>query len=278
MIIWIASYPKSGNTWVRSFLSSYYYSGDGNFNFNLLKNIDQYPQKKFFENEIKEPAEVSKYWKSSQQKIVDQKKIKIFKTHNSLHTLNGFDFTSTKFTLGVIYIIRDPRNVITSLKNHFDLSYDDALEFMLNKKKFIHDNRETHYADFHFLSSWSQHYKSWLNDKSLKTILVKYEDLETKTYETFEKIVNFVNDLSKSKTPLNKSKVQRCIETTGFDKLKKMEKENGFDEAIYSKKLKKKMNFFNLGSMNKWKNVIPEDYHNKINTSFEEDLKFLKYI
>ena len=58
---------------------------------------------------------------------------------------------------------------------------------------------------------------------------------------------------------------------------RKMEKENGFDEAIYSKKLKKKMSFFNLGSMNKWKNVIPEDYHNKINTSFEEDLKFLKY-
>ena len=107
--------------------------------------------------------------------------------------------------------------------------------------------------------------------------MVKYEDLETKTYETFEKIVTFVNDLSKSKTLLNKSKIQRCIETTSFDKLKKMEKENGFDEAIYSKKLKKKMDFFNLGSMNKWKNVIPEDYHNKINTSFEEDLKFLKY-
>ena len=113
--------------------------------------------------------------------------------------------------------------------------------------------------------------------KQRRLVEMKYEDLETKTYETFKKIVTFVNDLSKSKMLLDKSKIQKCIETTSFDKLKKMEKENGFDEAVYSKKLKKKMNFFNLGSMNKWKNVIPENYHNKINTSFEEDLKFLKY-
>ena len=49
MIIWLASYPKSGNTLVRSMLTSLIYTEDGNFNFNLLKKIDQYPQKKHFE-------------------------------------------------------------------------------------------------------------------------------------------------------------------------------------------------------------------------------------
>ena len=42
MIIWIASYPKSGNTWVRSLLSSYLFSTNGDFNFNLLDNIEQF--------------------------------------------------------------------------------------------------------------------------------------------------------------------------------------------------------------------------------------------
>ena len=47
MIIWLASYPKSGNTFVRAFLSSYYYSKDGNFDFGLLENIKQFPNEEF---------------------------------------------------------------------------------------------------------------------------------------------------------------------------------------------------------------------------------------
>ena len=74
MIIWLASYPKSGNTWVRSLLSAYYYSEDGNFSFELLKNIDQYPQKKYFDVKIDKPGEVNSYWDISQEKIIIKKK------------------------------------------------------------------------------------------------------------------------------------------------------------------------------------------------------------
>ena len=49
MIIWIASYPKSGNTWIRSFISAILYTEDGNFNFNNLESIPQYPTRKQFE-------------------------------------------------------------------------------------------------------------------------------------------------------------------------------------------------------------------------------------
>ena len=48
MIVWLSSYPKSGNTLVRSIIASLIYSTNGNFNFDLLKKIDQYPQKKHF--------------------------------------------------------------------------------------------------------------------------------------------------------------------------------------------------------------------------------------
>ena len=45
MIFWIASYPKSGNTWLRALISSYFFSQDGNFSKDLIKNIDQFPEK-----------------------------------------------------------------------------------------------------------------------------------------------------------------------------------------------------------------------------------------
>ena len=74
MIIWLASYPKSGNTWVRSLLSAYYYSKNGDFSFELLKNIGLYPQKKYFDIKINKPGEINSYWDISQKKIISQKK------------------------------------------------------------------------------------------------------------------------------------------------------------------------------------------------------------
>ena len=75
MIIWIASYPKSGNTWVRSLLSSYYFSNDGKFNFNLLKNIDQYPQQKFFKQKITKPGEIRIFGKVHKKRLLRERKI-----------------------------------------------------------------------------------------------------------------------------------------------------------------------------------------------------------
>ena len=58
--------------------------------------------------------------------------------------------------------MRDPRNVLTSIQNH-ELTRDDALKFMLNEKKFIHDHRlENDYSDFQFISSWEKNYQSWI--------------------------------------------------------------------------------------------------------------------
>ena len=72
MIIWIASYPKSGNTWVRSLLSAYLYSNDGIFNFDLLKKINQFPSKQYFKNflkDFKDIKKVSNYWIAAQDRI-----------------------------------------------------------------------------------------------------------------------------------------------------------------------------------------------------------------
>ena len=278
MIIWLASYPKSGNTWVRSLLSAYYYSKNGNFNFELLKNIDVYPQQKYFDVKIDKPGEINSYWDISQEKIISKKKIKILKTHNSLLVLNGKDFTKPKYTLGIIYIVRDPRNIITSLKNHYDLDYQQSLDFMLNEKKYLYDIQENKdYADFHFLSSWSNHYKSWINNSFFKKMVIKYEDLENNTYKTLKNLIIYINNLQQINEKIDEVKINNCIKTTNFEILKHKEKKEGFPENVYSQKTKKKIDFFHLGSKNKWREVVPEEFHEKINNIFKEDLKNLKY-
>ena len=137
MIFWIASYPKSGNTWLRALLSSYFYSEEGIFNQDLLKNIDQFPEKRHFSDFNYDPkivTDTSKFWIKAQEKINLNNELNFLKTHNILGSINNSNFTNKKNTIGAIYIVRDPRNVLTSLQNHYELSKDEALKFMLSEK------------------------------------------------------------------------------------------------------------------------------------------------
>ena len=280
MIIWLASYPKSGNTWVRSFLSAYFYSNDGIFNPKLLKNIKQYPSSFFFDKKIAKLNEIYKHWSQTQEKIISNKKVTILKTHNCLTSINSFPFTTPKYTIGVVYILRDPRNILTSLKNHYDLDYEESIKFMLNEKKYIYDNRTPEnidYSNFHFLGSWSNHYKSWINTNLFKKIIIKYEDLIKNPNEVFKDLSIFINTLAKLNEPINLQKLNNAIESTKFDNLKKIEKNNLFPENVFTQDKKKKISFFNLGPENKWTHKLSSKLQKDVNLYFENDLKKLDY-
>ena len=147
MIIWIASYPKSGNTLLRSILSTYFYSKDGILKFKYLDKISQFPQSQHFlplgidiENEV----EVFKNFINAQNLINENKeKLKFFKTHSSLCKMHNCNYTDLKNTLGAIYIVRDPRNVVTSLSHHFSLNIDEATEAILDNNRFMERTLKT---------------------------------------------------------------------------------------------------------------------------------------
>ena len=171
MIIWLASYPKSGNTYIRSFLSAYYFSENGQFDFSQILNIEQFPHEKFYVGKINNMNDASKQWVPIQKKIIQNKKIKFLKTHSFLGNYNGNIFTTPETTLGAIYIVRDPRNVLSSIKNHFSLGDEEALEMIKDKERWLMSNNGS-YASYTYISSWSNNYISWLRNNHFRRLLL----------------------------------------------------------------------------------------------------------
>ena len=278
MIIWIASYPKSGNTWVRSFVVAYYFCENGIFDVNKLSLIQDYPNKQFFKETVKK-GEIHKHWDSSQKNICDEKKVKFLKTHNSLITAFGNDFTKPEYSLGVIHVIRDPRNIITSLKNHYDFeNYERALKFMQDENKILEDYPHLkNYAKTNIINSWRINYQSWMGNKNFRRLTIRYEDMIKDPQQTFEKLVVFINTLMRFKDKIDPKKLSNAIETTNFKSLQDIENKGKFSENVYSLKDNKKIKFFYQGPENDWKKNLDENMIKKMNEYYKNDLKFFRY-
>ena len=283
MIIWLASYPKSGNTWVRSFLSSLIYKKDGLADLNL-NFIPQYPLRVHFKglvNEFDNIKLLSEKWISSQDFLNLDNKIKFFKTHQGKYTVNGDNFTNNVNTKAIIYVVRDPRNVVNSISNHFSLSIENSLKFMLspkligNIKNFDESFIENKPGMLTLLGKWNDHYRSWTRNKT-NLLLIKYEDLIQNPNNEMDKIINFLKKYLEFDTSIEKNK--NIIKTTSFDYLKKMEKKGLFNEAPINKKTKTQIDFFNKGPKNQWEDRFETEIAKSIETNFAKEMKELNYL
>tara|TARA_Y100001970_G_scaffold141596_1_gene174250 strand:+ start:789 stop:1634 length:846 start_codon:yes stop_codon:yes gene_type:complete len=278
MIIWIASYPKSGNTYLRSFLASYYYSDDGKFEFEQLSQIRQFPNIKFSKSKMYTPEDASKNWIINQNAFFNKENFYLVKTHNCLYPFKENQFTSINETLAAIYIVRDPRNVITSLTHHYSLDYKKAFNHMINEQAtLLETSFDKDFSNFTFLNSWSNHFKSWKENSMFEVLFIKYEDLEINKEETFKKIILFINKFKKEDSDFNHKKFLNSIKSTNFANLKNKEINEGFEESVRSLKTGKKINFFNLGFNNRWHKILPSDIKDLINKKFQKEIKELEY-
>ena len=278
MIIWLASYPKSGNTWIRAMLSALLYAENGCFDIRHLQKIPQYPTRKDFKdlvNDRKNIKEIMKHWITTQNILNLDNKIKFFKTHNALCKIENYPFTNNENTLATIYIVRDPRNVITSITNHYNYSYEEAKDFMFNSSQGIISKDKDDNSIATLLGSWSDHYNTWTkNNKNL--LIIKYENLILNTKNEIKKIINFTKKYKKINT--NESKINNCIITSSFENLKKIEDKGLFEENMKNKKTGKKINFFYLGKANKWENLLDIKIKLEIEQKFSKEMKELGYI
>ena len=269
MIIWLASYPKSGNTWVRAFLTNYFSNNSENI-FKNLQEIETFPNKKYFEGIAnidlikKNKLEIFRYYIAAQEKINLNNKINIIKTHNFAGSINGFPFSDLNNTCGFIYIVRDPRSVLVSYSHYSQISFQETLKSMLNQN-LISVSNEIPEARL----DWKTHVKSWLNNNWPK-IIIKYEDLHEDPFKYFSQILSFINRFKKIE--INPDKINNSIKKCSFKNLSDLEKIDGFEEKNVNTK------FFRKGKIDEWKEVLPKNLVKEIQDNFQDEMKALGYL
>jgi len=289
VIIWLASYPKSGNTWIRAILHQLIIKGnihDETWISKIGRLVNSYPKIEHFQNlnslltkpeDFLNKKEIIKNWDISQKKLNSGNELRFLKTHNMLCSIaidqNNFQFTDENNTLGVIHIVRDPRNVITSLKNHFSFeSYDKALDFITDENRWV--GTEKNYVP-HLLSSWERNFESW-SRFSKNYILFKYEEILQNPKKQIERLIEYLQKFIEIKH--NQEIIDKITNETSFENLKKLEKKGLFLEQVDKKKTKKKVNFFHLGSKNNYKELLDKKIIDEIEKKFQNTMKKLNYL
>ena len=277
MIIWLASYPKSGNTWLRMFLKSYFLKP--NEKFSLQSSIlDSFKAQGFPDQDILDHLkvdyykfeEIAKNWEAMQDYINLNKRTNFIKTHSAMCKVGPYQFTSLRNTKGGIYIVRDPRDVIISLSDHMGLDHEQTFHHMSNSYNFEYPLTGNKGYEKTLMGSWSDHYKSWKNFKSCKILIIKYEDMVLNELNTFTKVINYLSEIDKIE--FNSNKLEKALKQTQFKELQKLERAEGFLE-----KGKGEL-FFRKGKIGTWKDEVSSNLINKIEKFFKNEMEELGYL
>tara|TARA_E500000178_G_C16855423_1_gene677133 strand:+ start:61 stop:834 length:774 start_codon:yes stop_codon:yes gene_type:complete len=255
------------------------YSRNGLFDFNLLEKIKQFPSRKSFKDftsDFQNINELKKFWIIAQEKINLDQKIKFCKTHHINCKIDNFSFTNKSNTLATIYIVRDPRNLVTSISNHFSKSLEESKKFLFTNK--VIGTKDVSLNNNEILTplgSWSDHYNYWTN-KNENLLVIRYEDLIYDINKEFNKLKNFLaNYIS---LEINDEKKKNIIESTSFTHLQNMEKRGLFKESVFDKKVPIKKQFFHQGPKNNWQLSLNNKIKDEIETKFHKEMSELGYI
>ncbi len=249
--IWLASYPKSGNTWTRAFLHNLLKSQDQTHDINkmnVLTNNDNAAA--WYKDLLPRPLEectseeVALVRPKVHQKIADAYKGLVFlKTHNALVSHVGVPMITASHTAGAIYIVRNPLDVAVSYSPHLNVSIDKAIALMnkVGRKTRNHDK-----GAYQILGSWSENVHSWTHSSNRALFVMRYEDMHAKTHETFDALARHLL-LNPSKQEL-----EQAIELSSFKRLQEQEKKEGFKE----KPPMMAIPFFRKGKVEEWREML----------------------
>jgi hypothetical protein len=242
-IAWITSYPKSGNTWMRTILAkALFNNNDINMLTNLVPSFNHLLQKKFGNSRTVSVDKVLAGWDELQSFIAKQNmdnKV-ILKTHNVSGILDKTNFPNEHFTYKAIYLVRDPRDVLLSWAEHRGKTLEQTQKDMFNPQFNLINKHKSSYST-EFLSSWDNHVNGWLRSNT-ETLFVKYEDLLDQTGEYITKILDFLKI-----EPV--CSLDEIVDSTRFDVLKAQENTAGFREKAQGE------SFFRKGVKNAWRDI-----------------------
>ena len=272
-IIWLASYPKSGNTWLRAFLANYL-SGKATAvpinelpNFILGDNLElHYEQFTGRKVEDMSSEDITGLRPRIHQWFADSKPEDVFvKTHNAIALADGVPLITPSATAGAIYAVRNPLDVAVSFAHHYQVDYDRAVE-ALSREEYRLPAANGLLAQY--LGSWSRHVASWTQAKGLTLHVMRYEDMTRNPAKSFGQLVKFLG------LPANKTRLKRAIKFSSFNELSKQERAGRFIESRPDGKTA----FFRKGEIGAWREVLSEQQAEALVAHHREAMTALGYL
>jgi len=264
-IVWLASYPKSGNTWVRAFLHNYILQPAQPQNINALTDFSAVEcAAAFFHQpgEVLTTAETQRKRPAVHAQLTQLHEDLVFvKTHNANVAVHDIPLCTPEFTAGAVYMIRDPRDVALSYAAFAGKKVDDIITFMGNPRA---ANRATEKQVFELLSSWSNHAASWIG--APKTLVVRYEDLVTEPEKYFGKIVHYLGGDAEPE------RLKRAIEFSSFDTLSAQERAHGYRAGTAAGA------FFRAGKTGQWRDALSLPQRLKLETDHAGIMRKFGYL
>ncbi|MCI1779305.1 MAG: sulfotransferase domain-containing protein [Bacteroidales bacterium] len=275
-IVWLASYPKSGNTWFRMFLANYQKDTENPVSLEEIESTSISSNAVDFEEQIGLnpfelfPDEVDLYRPDLyyiQSKEAEKKGgISYKKTHDA-YTLNrkGEPLFPANISKGVVYFVRNPLDVCVSYANHSAKKIEKTLDFILDENSSLAGKKGGQLRQI--LMSWKSHVQSWKNQSVIPIHFVRYEDMLQEPVETFGEIVRFLG------FECNEERLRRAIINSDFKNLQRMEQEQGFRE-----KMQLCEQFFWKGKIGNFREYLSEEQVQRIVEYNYDTMKEFGYI
>ena len=245
ILIWIASYPKSGNTWVRAFLQNLIHDRGGELDLNALpRSFRSDAARTDFERQAGGPLDGLGHAGIAALRAPVQRAMAkrssgtlLVKTRIGGHPSHAVDVTG-----GAIYLVRDPRDVALSYADHLGVDVDRAIEIMATEHAHT-DLAASHVTEFP--GSWTQNVATWTAQGNDRVHVVRYEDLLAEPDTHFGAIVGF---LGLEPEP---AEFRQALDNTSFCRLSRQEKTSGFVERSHLQQ-----RFFREGRAGTWRQVL----------------------
>jgi hypothetical protein len=275
-IVWLASYPKSGNTWTRTFLHNLIKiltgENEGGQDINDMNDYTAWDiSGAMFSELLGKDArqatreEIAAVRPKVQQKLADETNGLLFvKTHNALVMDRGVPAINSSVTSGAVYIIRNPLDVAISFGHHMGKTTDDAIWQMEQEDLETHVTEKSVYEVY---GSWSKHVLSWTRKPNRAIYVMRYEDMLAEPVRTFGALANHL-----LMTPTRKQLVE-AIDLSSFDNLRKQEESEGFKEKPKMAKV-----FFRTGKADQWRDELSEAQISRIVSAHREQMKRFGYL
>jgi hypothetical protein len=252
-IVWLASYPKSGNTWMRVFLSNLLVNGESPVNINALR-VNRLSQDRSVFDEISgidsidlTSEEIDYLRPEVYRYLAVNSKEKLFiKCHDAYTFLpNGRPIFPPEISKA-IYIVRNPLDVAVSYSFHIEESIDNIITYMNDENYFIGVSAGKGAPVLNQrLLTWSKNVESWVDATNIEVHVVRYEDMKAKPAETFTEIARFAGLQS------DEAGIFRAIQFSDFRLLKSQEQQHGFGEMKLGQR-----SFFREGRSGGWREYL----------------------